>query len=531
MRQGPGVSLVRVGAILAALAQLLVACADRPADSASRRLSLAQQEDALAKCGLLAEQPGFREGMKACAAFAETDRECAVFPEEKEGCQAFLHAPNYADQRLHCKKFNFQVKNCKDLVAETDQPHPLLKPLLALIESEEPDDDAWLATLKGFDHDILIGVVDSGYAAKGSFFDGIKLAVAEVNAEQGVFGRDITLLTAETGGDLDRSRSIAEEMAANLAIRIVIGRQFSVNTIPVTPIYDRESIVYITVSSVMRNVIRHGSRYSFRLVPDSATFAAALAKYATGRGYTRVAVLYSRDDYNEEMAYAFRDFAVNQGMTIPYEKSFFEDRGNFPDIGAEMLEREIDAIFLSTYADAAVELVKTLRGMGLDAPVIGSDALDSQAFAADLGSAGTDIVVPTIYNPFSKRPENTAFVERFRREYGYRPGTRAAQGYDVIKLLAHTMENEAGSTVPSSVATTLRHMVAKSGAVGQIQFGNDGELVDPVIYIKELQNGEFVLFKDRRKEEEQSMELNIVNGKVVHRPDKPAESTEAMGIR
>jgi branched-chain amino acid transport system substrate-binding protein len=346
-----------------------------------------------------------------------------------------------------------------------------------------------------------------------------------------VLGRDIRLRIEETQGELDNSRAIAEQMAADLDVRIVIGRQFSVNTIPVTPVYERAGIIYITVSSVMRNVIRYGSRYTFRLAPNSEALTKGLAKYGVDRGYERVAALYSRDNYNEEMAYAFRDFAVDQGMTIVYEKSFFENRTNFADIGSEMLEKEIDAIFLSTFVDPAVNLIQTLRSMGVDAPIIGSDALDSDLFGSLAGGAGTGTVVPTLYNPFSKRQANALFVENFRQEYGYMPSTRAAQGYDVIKMLVHAMREEAGSTVPSNVATTLRHMASREGATGHLQFGGDGELLDPAIYIKELQHGEFVLFKDRKQEEEQTRSLNIVNGRIIHRPEKPAESTEAIAIQ
>ncbi len=512
------------------VALLLAACAQDPSDTADERLALAQQEDAIANCGLVVEQPGFEAEMEECRVFAEKDEECAIFPGEKEGCQAFLHSPAYPDLRLHCKNFNFVVKNCQDRVTKMRKPPALLAPLVERF-GEQRDEDDWIKVVREIEDDLVIGVVDSGYAGKEPFLDGLKLAVEEVNNDQGVLGRKIRLRIEETDGDLDQSRSIAKEMAADLDVRVVIGRQFSVNTVPVVPVYESANIVYITVSSVMRNVIRHGSRYTFRLVPNSEALARGLATYAVSRGYKRIAVLYSRDNYNEEMAYAFRDFAVGQGMTIVYEKSFFETRTNFADIGAEMLEKGIDAVFLSTFVGPATRLVHRLRGMGLDAPILGSDALDSNAFAASVGEAGTGIVVPTIYNPFSKSPENAAFVEKFRQQYGYLPAIRAAQGYDVIKLLAYTMQQEARSTVPSSIATTLRHMAAKQGAVGDWRFGDDGELADPVIYIAELQNGEFVLFKDRHQEEERSRALNIVNGKLIHRPGKPAESTEALGIQ
>jgi branched-chain amino acid transport system substrate-binding protein len=280
----------------------------------------------------------------------------------------------------------------------------------------------------------------------------------------------------------------------------------------------------------MRNVIRYESRFIFRLLPNSNDFAKALVAFFIQQQYQRLALLYSRDSYNEEVAYAFRDYAVAKGLTIVYEKSFFDYQQNFAAISADMKELDIDAIFLTTFVDTAMRVVEDMHNLGITTPLIGSDALDSDRFAETLGSVGNGIVVPTIYNPFSKKAENASFVNAYRRAYGTSPDTWAAQGYDAVQLLAYAM-NDANSTMPANIATALRYMPPQKRASGDFVFKQNGELQNKAIYFKELQNGEFVLFKDRKQEAEQSQNIELLNDRIFWRPEKPSESTEALSIQ
>jgi branched-chain amino acid transport system substrate-binding protein len=312
-------------------------------------------------------------------------------------------------------------------------------------------------------------------------------------------------------------------------IRAIIGRQSSGNTMPVTYSYENSQIVYLSVSATQRNVIRHKSRFIFRLLPNSDNFAKALVEFCIQQNYRRLVLLYARDSYNEELAYAFRDYAIAKGLSIVFEKSFFEHQRNFVNISADMKEVKIDAIFLTTLKSSAVRVVQDMRGLGIKASIIGSDLLDSEKFTKAVGDAGNGMMVPTIYNPFSKKVENASFVNAFRNAYGNTPNTWGAQGYDAVKILADAMM-EAKSTVPTNIATALRHMPSKQRASGEFVFNGNGELQNKPIYFKELQNGRFILFKDSKQEEEQSQNVDIVNDQIFRHPEKPSESMEALSI-
>ncbi|NJO17431.1 MAG: ABC transporter substrate-binding protein [Thioploca sp.] len=516
----------------------LSACSPSPEEQVKARIELAKFEDTMAKCRLLILNKDFKERREICKDFLEEDAKCAYFPERKDGCLRLIGTSSYNAQKLECMNFSHEEQECAT-IAETKIHHSWFYDAAKLVGLDGKKKD-WIEKVQEFTSEIHLGVIWSGNnkeEEKDSFLDGVKLAVEEINNQNGILGRKLAIHKEYIernnleGKSLDKSREIAERMRNNEKIRAVIGRQSSSLTIPFTYVYESSNIVYFAVSATNNNVIRHGMRFIFRQLPDNKDFARALVNFCKLQKYQKLSLLYSRDSYSEELSYAFRDYAIENKFNIVFEKSFFQDQENFMDIAANIanLNEKPDAIFLATVVPTAVRVVKDLRSMEITIPLIGSDALDGNNFAHAVGEQGDHLVVPTIYNPFSKHPENISFVKAYKRRYGNQPDTWAAQGYDAVNLLAYTMSK--GITVPTSIATNLRYQSHYTGATGRYSYDENGNLQEKPIYFKELQHEEFILFKDTKQEEEkiqQTQQLEIVDDRVILRPEKPSESMEAI---
>ncbi|MCP4700295.1 MAG: ABC transporter substrate-binding protein [Gammaproteobacteria bacterium] len=506
----------------ALFALVLSACSPSPAEYAAERTKLAKAEDIMAECRLFALKKGSKEDLEKCRAFDKEDKHCASFPEQKEGCIQFINIPSYSTEKLKCQDISSLKEECI-LAANSRIPSWFydFANTFGLGWKKKP----WIEQVREFTSEIHIGIVHSDSLGK-NFVEGVELAVKEINNKGGVLGRHLVVSKGVTKNS-HNSRTFAKKMRDNPKFRAVIGSLDSVNTIPFNSIYESSQLVYLVILASKHNVIRPGNRFIFRLIPNINGFVKAIVKVCVQRNFHKLALLYNRDDYSEEMAKAFRAYAIEQNLTIVFEKSFFEKRENFSDISADMKEQEIDAIFLTGIGSTPLRVVQDMREMGINAPIIGSNSLDSEEFAEGAGKSGHGtILVPTIYNPFASHPENTAFVKDFRKAYGETPNTWAAQGYDAVKLLAYVMEEKAHSTVPANVAAGLRYMPSKNGATGKFAFEKSGELADKPIYFKKLQYKEFVLFKDARQEEEEMQQIEIVDDRIILRPEKPSESAE-----
>jgi branched-chain amino acid transport system substrate-binding protein len=503
------------------LSLILSACTSSPEEIAKQRIELAKTEDVLAECRLLVTGESFKNNLKECHEFIKMDKNCIAFPEQKEGCTQFIHAANYRAKKLSCQKLSYNERTCSELL-DSKIPSWLYKSVNSL--GFDWQEKSWVDRLMASPiPNIIIGVVRSGYGT-GNFINGVNLAISEVNSQGGVLGRKLIIDEHVTSGDLNISREIAEYMRDNKHIRMVVGRQFSSSTIPVSYVYENANIAYLAVSATNKNVIRYGMQFIFRQLPNNNEFSKALVNFCKENKYKKIALLYTRNSYSEELSYAFRDYAINNQMKIVFEKSFFDEKKSFVKIAASIRKLDLDVIFLATNATVGNRVIDDLYSLGITVPFIGSDSLDSTSFVKAVGEKGNGIVIPTVYNLFSNHSENTKFVKAFRNEYGYLPNTWAAQGYDAIKLLAYVMNNEVNSTVSANIVAGLRHMPTQIGATGKYKYKESGEISNKAIYFKELQNEEFILLKNK-KQKEQTLQIEIINDRIIQRPEKSGEST------
>ncbi|RKZ37946.1 MAG: hypothetical protein DRQ41_12770, partial [Gammaproteobacteria bacterium] len=375
---------------------------------------------------------------------------------------------------------------------------------------EEREDAARLADEK--QKDIVIALVRTK-ADDNLFLEGAKLAIKEINDLGGVLtDRKIIPLIHDDVGKADVGQKIAREMAYNLDVIAVIGHRFSSVAIPVSITYEKNGIVFISTGSTTPTLTAHKSQYIFRNIPSDKIIGKALAKFTKREGFKNIAVFFERGAYGKRLSGFFREEVVkkkedkvvkavndenketnDKGVNIVATRSYFKNedenkKSDFRPLLNDMQELNPDAIFLAASVSTATEFIKQTRSMGVYAPFIGGDSLENHDLwkKCELDAAGT--YVASVFDP----DYDKVFVERFKKfvkndldksfnpeydyeKHNYEPDAKAAQGYDAVKLLAWAIEN-AESTVPLEIATTLRYMNKWDGVVGPYQMTSTGDI-------------------------------------------------------
>lgn len=509
----------------------LSACSKNPQELKEERADKAMQNDLHASCYLLAKKEDFMQQKGVCLAFTARDKECANFPDQKVGCNQFLLDPNYIRNKFTCERLIITNDSCQQLMLGAlpkwqQIEHPQLRAWLEYLGIKQYI--GWENWVSGWIPEIEIGLIyehSHGGGPATRFLQGAELAQQEINTAGGIQGRSIRLHYAPTDSSIKDARRVAERLQSNTSIVAVIGFQSSMNSTPVAVLYERSGIVYMITAATKNDVVRHGMRMIFRLLPPQDDISQSMIHFAQQQQLNNIALLYSRDPTNEELAYALRDQAIQQRLRIVYEKSFFDSKPYFTDIAADLKEVEIDAIVIATETvNTAARLVRNLHDMGVKATLIGTGSMWSSEFVSLTQESSEGIIVPTPYNIFSRNIENVNFVENYRSKYGTSPDAVAAQAYDAVRILAHVIQNESEATVPETVAVGMRYMPEKNLAVGNYQFQLSGELVRNTTYFNQISQGEFILFKDPRTDLMHTpLNFYMIDGRMIMRPNKPGD--------
>jgi branched-chain amino acid transport system substrate-binding protein len=342
------------------------------------------------------------------------------------------------------------------------------------------------------------------------FFRGVQLAVEEINARGGVAldpersGRSARPIRLSRFFERDGQESdkVQYELARQVAIVAVVGHRSAEQAISASLTYDNNKLLYLASTVSDPRLTGHGFRNVFRSIPDDKQLAGALVAYCRNRGAGRIALLYPRTPYGNTLAAIFRDRlrASNpnvedreHALSIATMQSYAPGEDDFSALVSNLGNYQYDAILIADALPRAGALIREIRMRGIDQLIIGSDAMASPRLWEASGGQARDVVVASLLPADGTAPAAMAveFARNYLARYGMPPDNWASEGYEAVRLLAQAWER-AGTTLPAAVGSALRAYRGWRGLYGEYGFGQDGEVLDRPVYLKQMQQGQFV---------------------------------------
>lgn len=337
--------------------------------------------------------------------------------------------------------------------------------------------------------DIVIAAVAD--PQQSDYVKGIELAVAQLNERPDkLLGRRVKLRIEQGTAEVDTENRVVQRLVDDDRVVAVLGHRSSTVAVPASLVYEAARVVFIPPFATKKSLTGHDFQYVFRMAPSSPVMAEQLGSLTAMLGYGRVAILHARDDYSRELAFLFEDSAVARGVRVVHRASFLATDEDYRSLVAQLRSKPFDAVFLSTSVASGARMVQQLRELGVQAPIIGTDSLNSREFKDAVGAAGHNTITPVLYRSNQAGWRNAAFVERFRAAHGREPDHNAAQGYDSMLLLARAIEL-ARTTRTSAVQSALRFMPYWVGVTGLHAFDTRGELRAKRYEFQQLLGGEW----------------------------------------
>ena len=319
------------------------------------------------------------------------------------------------------------------------------------------------------------GPFTGGSAPMGvSMRDGVKLAVAEINAKGGVLGRQIQLVERDEEAKNERGVQVAQELINKEKVVATVGFINTGVALASQRFYQEAKIPVMnnvaTGSIITKQFADQPENYIFRTsANDSIQSAMIVDEAVTKHKYTKVAILADSTNYGQLGREDLEKALDKKGMkAVAIEKYNIKD----VDMTAQLLKaKQAGAQAILTYG-IGPELAQIANGMeklGWKVPLIGSWTLSMANFIDNAGKNGDGTKMPQTFIQDPNTPKRKAFIDGYVKTYSP-PGGRipspvsAAQGYDSIYLLAAAMK-QAGSTEGPKVRAALETLSEKVDGV------------------------------------------------------------------
>src|SRR5450830_510578 len=312
------------------------------------------------------------------------------------------------------------------------------------------------------------GPFTGGSAPMGvSMRDGVKLAVAEINAKGGVMGRSLLLIERDDEAKNERGVQIAQELINKEKVAATVGYINTGVALASQRFYQDAKIPVMnnvaTGSIITKQFADQPENYIFRNSANDQIQSQMIIKEAVdNRKFKKVAILADSTNYGQLGREDLEKVLASRSMkAVAVEKYNIKD----VDMTAQLLKaKQAGADVVLTYG-IGPELAQIANGMeklNWKVPLIGSWTLSVANFIDNAGKNGNGTRMPQTFIQDANTPKRKAFIDAYVKAYNPPPGrmpspVSAAQAYDSIYLLAAAIK-QAGSTDGPKVLAALENL-------------------------------------------------------------------------
>ena len=341
---------------------------------------------------------------------------------------------------------------------------------------------------------IKIGEVDPLTGGVSQFgigcHQGFVLAFEEINAEGGILGQKIELVTEDDQSKPGQSATAVRKLITQDKVVAILGDATSSATLEAAPIAQADKIPMITPTATNPRITEVGD-FIFRVCFLDEFQGRVLARFA--REKLKAQKIFTltdvKQDYSIDLLKFFKEEFTKLGGTIVGEQSYSTGDTDFRAQLTPIRVAKPDAVFVPGYYQEVALIVKQARQIGLTMPFIGCDGWANQTLLAIGGKAVDGCFFTNHFSPDDQSPIVNSFVTKYQEKYGVLPDTFSALGYDAARLLADAIKR-AGSSDPQAIRDALAKTAGFQGVTGEISLDANRNASKPGLIVT-VKQGKF----------------------------------------
>jgi len=303
----------------------------------------------------------------------------------------------------------------------------------------------------------------------GETVEGAEIAVADLNAQGGVLGERIELITADDYCDGEQAVAAANKLLADRVV-MVFGHQCSGAAIPASKLYADARVLMISTFATNPGLTEQGFSNVFRVVGRDDVQGEIAAELLAERWSDRpIAILHDGEAYGKGLAEETKTSLNRRGITEALFDEITPQQADYVDVIEKMKSDGIAVLYYGGYAPEAAVIIRQARDSGYELQLVSGDGLGNEDFALIAGSAADGALMTLVPDPRAN-PAAATLAERLDR-LGAEPAYTA---YAALQVWAQAVE-QAGTLETEAVADAL-HSHEFDTVLGRIGFDDKGDV-------------------------------------------------------
>lgn len=319
--------------------------------------------------------------------------------------------------------------------------------------------------------DIVIGVlqdITGPTSTLGKMVEaGATWGVDEINANGGVNGRKIRLITYDTKGDVNEAINAFTRAVTADKVTAVIGPPVANIALAIAPISEDYDVPVLGFALDTKCQLKaDGTPYKnmFAFQPNANHQGAIMARYAMKNGFNSFGVIYNEGNaYSVSLKNPFIEAVTTQGGKVAQEVSYTANDKDFKTLLAKITAEKVDAIFVPNYTQELILIAQQARALGFEGALIcGLDACPpfNKLFGEDCDN------IYFINNVDDTEPVLQDMIKKVKDKTGIDATNKFFLGYDVANILGKVIGEVGSDSI--AVRSAVEKLSNYKGLTGNI---------------------------------------------------------------
>lgn len=233
----------------------------------------------------------------------------------------------------------------------------------------------------------MVAPLTGGAAAFGTeYAEGAKAYIKAWNARGGFKGQPVAFDLLDDESTSVGSLNSYKRFATASDTSLIWLASASSAVLAVKPVTGEYKVPVIT-GGIVDEIGVPPAPYLFKVAPGTAEFQKALVRWAAGKAYKRLAVMYPTDGYGQAEILTIKKLAIESGIEVVAAETFQNQDTNFSTQLTKLRVSRPDLVYVAAAAAPAILIYKQYRQLQLKFPLAMTQATISRTFFESIGGA------------------------------------------------------------------------------------------------------------------------------------------------
>lgn len=346
---------------------------------------------------------------------------------------------------------------------------------------------------------IKIGVVQNltgdWASIDGPCWDGMQLAIDEINKDGGLLGRQVEAVCIDTKADESEVVAAVIRLIEKEKASVIMGYCDTHWVLTAAPLAAENKIPFITPGATHPRIPERTGAWMVCFGDNIQ--GSVMAEYAFKKENLKKVAIWvdTACDFSVGVCEYFVDAFKHFGGEVVYEDSFETNWTDYSSLVARLKAQQdagkVDGVYVGGIPGNIGLIVKQLREGGVTIPILGEDGFDTSLLVEVGGKYAEGVLFTTHVSLNDPAPVVQNFVRDYKNKWGVEPENAfAALGYDTVKLTAQVIKL-VGSAEPSNIEKGLALIKDFPGVTGSITFAEGSKVPQKGVSVLVVKNGKF----------------------------------------